>query len=317
MSDPPLPHPVFRWLLAAQLFASLCIPGCSGASGSADPPVSRPLMPPLGVAEGTADAGLAQALPSPPSGQSQWFVDSPDSGLFGPAQPVLSSLTSNTAVDASLDRSYLLPLGDSSTNSKAMATKYANLSAATCRAEIRRRRVAVTTSRTAAAGIITPMRLAGSLRNVRFITPGPKSVYGLLDCRMVLLLDELTSVLEPLGVSSVYVNNFYRPKAHLPGKKVPSQHALGLAADIYGFGTKDGRTLVVERDFGGQLGAPVCGETALVQPESRNSVDLRNIVCAMARAKAFHYLLTPNHDQAHANHVHGDIKRGGREHVIR
>jgi len=74
---------------------------------------------------------------------------------------------------------------------------------------------------------------------------------------------------------------------------------------------------VVERDFGGQLGAPVCGETALVQPESRNSVDLRNIVCAMARAKAFHYLLTPNHDQAHANHVHGDIKRGGREHVIR
>jgi hypothetical protein len=216
-----------------------------------------------------------------------------------------------------IERSYLLPLGDSGTSRKAMATRYANLTSAACRAELHRRRIAAVPAAGFALGIATPMRLLGPLRNVRFVTPGPKSQNGMLDCRLVLLLDELSGLLAEQGVAVVYVDGFYRPKSHLPGKKVPSQHSFGLAADIHALGTKDGRTLLIERDFAGRLGAPVCGEAAVVEPESNDAVELRNIVCAVARGKGFHYLLTPNHDAAHSNHLHGDIKRGAREHVLR
>jgi hypothetical protein len=161
------------------------------------------------------------------------------------------------------------------------------------------------------------VRLTAPLRGIRFMTPGPKSVHGILDCRLVLLLDDLAGVLAEQGVAAVHVDGFYRPKAHLPGKKAPSQHSFGLAVDMHALTMQSGHTLVIERDFAGRMGAPVCGDAAVVAPLSREAIELRNVVCAMARAKAFHYLLTPNHDDAHRNHLHGDIKRGGREHVVR
>jgi len=317
MSERAQHNPAIRWPLVTLLLALLASLGCSAASSTVDSAVSGAAMTlPSAVTAVASDAGLPPAASATTTVHA--LVDSPDAGLSEtPPATAVSPQALSFAIAPTLDRSYLLPLGDRGTNRRAMATKYAELTPVACRAELRRRRISVTLARSAAAGIVDPMRLAGPLRDVRFITPGPRSVNGLLDCRMVLLLDELASVLAREGVSSIYVDGFYRPRAHLPGKKAFSQHAFGLAIDIHGFGTKDGRTLLVERDFGGQMGTPVCGNTATIWPESKDSVDLRNIVCAMARPKAFHYLLTPNHDQAHSNHVHGDIKRGAREHVVR
>jgi len=294
--------------------------GCSVVSSTVDSPVSHPQVPPSVRASWVDFDSGSQAAPL--RFEISKSVESTDSSAsvkfeMVEAEASVSSNSSSPAIEPSQDRSYLLPLGDPLTNRTAMATKYANLSPNACRAELRRRRISVGPSRTAWAGITAPMRLTEPLHNVRFITPGPKSVHGLLDCRLVLLLDELASVLEPAGVTTIYVDGFYRPKAHLPGKKALSQHAFGLAIDIHAFGTKGSHTLVIERDFAGQLGAPVCGPGATVQPESKDSIDLRNIVCTVARAKAFHYLLTPNHDKAHSNHIHGDIKHGARQHVVR
>ena len=39
-------------------------------------------------------------------------------------------------------------------------------------------------------------------------------------------------------------------------------------------------------------------------------------VCAVAREGIFHYLLTPNFNVAHRNHLHLDIKRGLKEWTI-
>ena len=169
-----------------------------------------------------------------------------------------------------------------------------------------------------AVGIATPVRITGPLHGVRIISPGPKSVHGKLDCRLALLLDDLCAVLADVGVTAIHVDGFYRPKAHLPGKRrSPSQHSFGLAVDIHALGLSDGRTLVIERDFGGNIGDPVCGASARVEPETRDSIELRNIVCKIAAHRAFHYLLTPNHDLAHRNHLHCDIKRGARQHLVR
>jgi hypothetical protein len=264
------------------------------------------------VSAQTHDAGVAlfRAATANLSDDDQGTLDS------GTPETTAALTAPATAPELLIERSYRLPLGDTLTSRKAMATRYADLTPTACRAELRRRRIPFAAVRSA-PGIVDPMRITGTLHDVKFVTPGPKSVHSLLDCRLVLLLDELSGVLAAQDVTTVYVAGFYRPKAHLPGKKALSQHAFGLAIDIHSFGTKEGRTLVIERDFAGALGTPVCGETASVSPESRDFVHLRNIVCAITRARAFHYLLTPNHDSAHANHIHGDIKRGAKEHVVR
>ena len=287
MPDHALNDRSARWLLLAHLGIPLVSFGCSVVSGTVDAPVSHPqMMSSIGVARVNFDGGFDPAELPFMKATTVESTDSSDSVKFemAGAEASVSSNSSSPAIEPSQDRSYLLPLGDPLTSRRAMATKYADLSPNACRAELRRRRISVGPSRTAWAGIAAPMRLTEPLHNVRFITPGPKSVHGLLDCRLVLLLDELASVLEPAGVTTIYVDGFYRPKAHLPGKKALSQHAFGLAIDIHAFGTKGSHTLVIERDFAGQLGAPVCGPGATVQPESKDSIDLRNIVCTVARA---------------------------------
>jgi hypothetical protein len=111
-------------------------------------------------------------------------------------------------------------------------------------------------------------------------------------------------------VAAVRIDNFYRPRAKLPqghGKK--SQHAYGLAADVVSFTLDDGRVLDVERDFHGRLGEPVCGPGAFLEPLDDAATRLRNLVCELGRGGYFHHMLTPNHDAAHRNHLHLDIKR--------
>ena len=282
----------------------------AGTSAIASPPVTLPRPP---DSASTAAVDFAQS-PAQADDNGSDITAQP-----GVAQPrdALSGGALNGGDMSGGARGYLKALGDMGAAPKDLATRYANLQPGACRAEVRRRRIMAVSAQGVALGVATPMRVTGALRGVRFVTPGPRSKHGILDCRLLLVLDELAAVLVEQGVAVVYVDGFYRPKAHLPGSKSPSQHAFGLAVDIHGFGMKDGTGLVIERDFAGGLGAPVCGADAMIQPESRASLTLRNVACAIARSKAFHYLLTPNYDAAHANHWHGDIKRGSKQHVLR
>jgi hypothetical protein len=325
MSDRPIRQLALELLFASSVVAATSHLGCSSSGRHADASFVRPpVTDHVGAVPVTSNAAIKAervmlptlAAPSGVSVESPAPVGSERRTTDPSVAPQLASNRQGSD-PITIERSYLLPLGDTGTNRKAIATRYANLTPAACRAELHRRRIAAIPATGLALGIATPMRLLGPLRDVRFVVPGPKSVNGMLDCRLVLLLDELSGLLTEQGVAVVYVDGFYRPKSHLPGKKVPSQHSFGLAVDIHALGTIDGRTLLIERDFAGRVGAPVCGDAAVVEPESTDAVELRNIVCAVARAKAFHYLLTPNYDAAHRNHLHGDIKRGGREHVLR
>src|SRR5262245_47262640 len=102
---------------------------------------------------------------------------------------------------------------------KSRATLLANLSPAQCGAELRKRGVKTLRAGRAAPGVATPLRLDTVLHGVRFVTPGPKSPYGILDCRLALALDELAPILAQRGVTQVHVDNMYRPKAKLPGQR--------------------------------------------------------------------------------------------------
>lgn len=201
--------------------------------------------------------------------------------------------------------------------SRAPARRYANLSASQCRAELRKRHLPAKPAGPA-SGVATPLRLSGTLGKVRFVTPGKRSVYGMLDCRLVLALSDFAELLAEHGVVEVHVDNLYRPKARLPGRRSKkSQHAYGLAVDILALKLEDGRLLLIERDWHGTPKAPPCGPESAPAQTSEEAVLLRNVVCATARAGLFHHLLTPNYDAAHRNHFHFDIKRDARAIVVR
>ncbi|HET9959758.1 MAG TPA: extensin family protein [Polyangiaceae bacterium] len=195
--------------------------------------------------------------------------------------------------------------------------RIARLSLKQCQQELKKRGIAIQPPKRPAPGVSGPVRLAGPLHGVRFTTPGPKVPYGILDCRLVLALDELSKVLDRYEVTGVRIDNFYRPGAKLPGKRKPSQHAMGLAADIMGFTRAGGRDLVFERDFQPTLGAPTCGPEASSEGLSEAAITLRNIVCDLSREGIFQHLLTPNHDRSHENHLHADIAREAKTLIVK
>ncbi|MES1187085.1 MAG: extensin family protein [Myxococcales bacterium] len=213
--------------------------------------------------------------------------------------------------------SYAEPLPSPIVSKTSPASRLAGLSGAQCLAEVARRKLSVSRFRGAAVGVATPVRVTGPIGGVRFVTPGGKSPYGILDCRLALALSELAPLLQRYDVVEARIDNMYRPHAHLPGKKKPSQHSFGLAADLTRLKRADGSELVVERDFQGAIGEPVCGEGARARAElSSDAAALRDLVCQASRAGLFHHILTPNHDQAHRDHFHLDIARGARQRLI-
>jgi hypothetical protein len=203
-------------------------------------------------------------------------------------------------------------------HANASATRHGNLSPAACLAELGRRKLATKRVGGNVRGIATPLRLNGPIRGVRIAAPGAGSRHGILDCRLVLAIDELARIAAKHGVVAVRADNFYRPGAHLPGKRrTRSQHAHGLAMDVTSFELADGRRLVVERDWQGAIGARACGPEAELDEPSETAVLLRNLVCELAREGVFHHLLTPGFDPAHRTHLHLDIKRDARATIVR
>jgi hypothetical protein len=118
-------------------------------------------------------------------------------------------------------------------------------------------------------------------------------------------------------VTEVRIDNFYRPPSKTAKRRRISQHTRGLAADVTAFTLRDGRTLVVERDWQGELGSPSCGPASRLSEASDSAIRLRNLVCAMAATQLFDTLLTPNHDRAHHDHLHCDLRPNARSTILR
>ncbi len=220
--------------------------------------------------------------------------------------------------DSSLDEApaaYQAPL-PTALAPDAPAMRIANLSPAACRAQVAKLGLPVKRDRRPTPGVATALRFTGPLSGVTFLTAGWKSPFGVMDCRLVLAFAEMAKVLTRYDITEVHCGTIYRRNSKLASRKL-SQHAHGLAADIVAFKLADGRLLNVERDFAGELGAPVCGPDSSLSDLREQALILRNLLCDLAREGVFHYMLTPNYDQAHHDHVHLDIKRDARRTVIR
>jgi hypothetical protein len=234
---------------------------------------------------------------SAPAGAEPAVVDAPQPSEPAPEYPFHTPLTA--------------PQG-----SGAPAARNANLSPAACQALVRKKKLPVKRDGRPTPGVATALRFTGPLQGVTFLTAGWKSPFGVMDCRLVLAFEELTEVLIRHEVTQVHVGTIYRKNSKFGNNKL-SQHAHALAADIVAFKLADGRLLNIEHDFHGELGTPVCGPESRVLDETPEAIALRSLICDIAGRGLFHYMLTPNHDRAHHDHLHVDIKRNATRSVIR
>jgi hypothetical protein len=304
-----------RWAASCGVtcsFAVLALFVCAACNAL---PVATPAAESLAVAEtGVATevppaATSAAPLPLAPSTVPAPSV-APSASASASALPVAETLPAVRYPFHEALPSRFLP-------KSAPAERIADMSPAQCRRELLRRKLPVTRERRATRGVADALRITGPFNGVRFVTPGAKSPYGLLDCRLALILDELSQLLAEHNVAAVRVDNLYRPGARLPGRRSKkSQHSYGLAIDTTGFTLSDGTSLSVEEDWGSPIGSVACGSEAHIDTPTERSVPLRNLFCAIARAGLFHHLLTPGHDEAHGNHLHLDIKRGERTSLV-
>jgi hypothetical protein len=182
------------------------------------------------------------------------------------------------------------------------ANQYAKLDRTACEAELTKRGISFK-SETAAKGVLAPVRLTGPL------SPEKRAVqpWDILDCRLVLALDDFSQILAAHDVVDVTHFSVYRPPILKPNVTTARQHGGALAIDAAIFSKKDGTKLQVEKDFHGRIGAPTCGGAASPAPVTPEATALRDIVCTAADQRLFNVVLTPDYNWAHRNHFHLEV----------
>lgn len=159
--------------------------------------------------------------------------------------------------------------------------------------------------------IDTPVRLTGPLRGVVFEMHHPTVLHPkdgpLMDCRLLLALDDLALVVADRGVARVRFNSVHR------GRWVQRRgwrHAAGVAIDVVEIVRRDGEVLNVLRDFEGHgIGSRTCGPGA-PEPHKPKARALRALVCAIDELGSFNLILTPHYDRRHKDHLHLEVRRG-------
>lgn len=294
-------------------------------------PATRRPLPGLYLVGALAAACAAPraAGPTPPATSAPLSAPPPDARpAAAPAEAIASAQAEGTdapdAPDADSEPApppapvthpFHAPLPDRRAPN-APAMRNAQLAPDACRKEVARRKLPVARDNKPTPGVATAFRLKGKLGGVQIQTGSSTTPYGVLDCRLLLTLDDLAPLLARHDVTALRIDNAYRPHSKL-GRRKPSQHAHALAIDVTTFSLSDGRVLHVERDWKADIGDPVCGPSAVMHEPSDESVRLRNLVCDIVAAGLFHHVLTPSYDAAHRDHLHLDIKRTGWAVILR
>jgi hypothetical protein len=190
------------------------------------------------------------------------------------------------------------------------AYHYAQLSQAECEAELGARHIDFI--RETASPVLAPVRLTGPLHGVVFRSDSSDkaratSPYEIVDCRLVLALDDFAEILSRHDIVEVRHYSMYRPpKPPLDGE-IGKRHPGALAIDTGRFYDRSGGELDVDRDFHGAIGAKTCGEGAAPKPATDAALALRAILCEAVDAHLFNVVLTPNYNRPHKNHFHLEI----------
>jgi hypothetical protein len=196
----------------------------------------------------------------------------------------------------------------------APAYHYGQLSRAQCAAELQARRIPF--KRETARGVDAPIRLTGPVHGILFRGEGTdeeraKSPHEIVDCRLVLALDDATATLAEHDIVEVRHYSMYRlPEGSWPRGRPAVHHTAGVAIDAGLFIKRDGSILNVDKHFHGAIGAKTCGPGAGPRPATAEATELRALLCTLAARQLFNLVLTPNYDRPHKNHFHLEVRPG-------
>jgi hypothetical protein len=187
------------------------------------------------------------------------------------------------------------------------AVRYASLGSDRCLSELSARKIPHWRG-PKTSSIETPVMLSGPIAGVRFefaYPLAPEAKKNLLDCRLLLALDDMAKVASERGFTTIRYNSMYRGRrARVPGQR----HAAGVAIDVIELVKKDGTVFNVLKDFSSNgIGSRTCGDGAAKAATGKAS-ELRDLVCALDRARIFNLVLTPHYDRRHKNHLHLEVR---------
>ncbi|HJL03337.1 MAG TPA: extensin family protein [Polyangiaceae bacterium LLY-WYZ-15_(1-7)] len=152
------------------------------------------------------------------------------------------------------------------------------------------------------------VRLTGPVAGVAVEYVGRNREHTLMDCRLVVALAQWARALRAEGVTRIRHLSAYRGGARVRGTGSPSGHAKGLALDVRYLHFGDGESAEVFDVLEGWQprgrGDDPCASHAGEEARSRA---LREGLCAAVEAGLFQVVVTPHHNDAHANHVHVEV----------
>lgn len=178
----------------------------------------------------------------------------------------------------------------------------------------------------AVSGVADPVRLRGSLAGIAIRTRGaaPRSRAGrtpedprfdaVFDCRLVLVLASWAPRVRAAGFVAIEHVSVHRPHARVAATGRVSGHAHALAIDVLRLVRADGSAFSIlddwtERERGGDPCAP--------HTEPTEQAHVRALVCRAAEEGLFQVIITPHHDDRHANHVHLELRPDVDWHIVR
>lgn len=168
--------------------------------------------------------------------------------------------------------------------------------------------------------VAQPVRLRGPVAGVTFTIPWSRDLdadhHAIWDCRLAVAMVPLAGWLAARGIHEVQYFSTLR-RGEIVRRKPRSMHNVGLAIDVLGWRKGRDHTLWrVEDEF--PTGTLRSCEESGRRPGRRSrragrgapDAIFADFVCHVWRERLVHTLLTPDHDRAHHNHLHLDLKPG-------
>ncbi len=195
------------------------------------------------------------------------------------------------------------------------AYRYANMTNAQVELELERRQIPYEKV-AAVPGVRFPVRLTGRLHGVwiHSVLPAEQRAttpFEILDGRLALALDDFSELLEAHGFVEVVHFTMYRPPHAGPAKEGEylHRHPGGMAIDLGAIKKSTGHWMAVGPHWPSEIGAKSCGQGGR-KLAGRRGRELMSLACEASDLRIFHYMLTPHFDDAHADHLHLEIKVG-------
>ncbi len=129
----------------------------------------------------------------------------------------------------------------------------------------------------------------------------------MIDCRLAVAFLGWADELRAAGFVAVEHVSIFRPGARVAHSRRPSGHSHALALDALRLVRADGTFFSVLDHWASRArGSDPCA----TYDEPEESAIVRRLVCSASASETFQVVITPHHDDAHANHLHLEVVPG-------